>query len=359
MDNYYAVIMAGGGGTRLWPLSRKERPKQLLRLVSERSMYQIAIDRLLRIFPTDRILIVTIAAQVEALHAEFPSIPLENFIIEPMPKGTASVVGLAATYLMERDPNAVMAVLTADHVIENISMFHDLLEKGRALAEESHLITLGIEPTYAATGYGYIQAGKPLENGYSWRVDQFVEKPDEKTAKTYLESGKYYWNSGMFIWKAAVIMEEFARQMPELYTSLQEIGEHLQKGDAEQAIPGIWSQIKPQTIDYGVMEHAGDVVVLPARDLGWNDVGSWDSLFEILKADENGNVFKSENVININSKNTLYHSEVDDKLIALVDIDDLVIIDSGKALLVCRKGQTQKIKQIVEELKKKDLDTYL
>lgn len=359
MDNYYAVIMAGGGGTRLWPLSRKERPKQLLRLVSERSMYQIAIDRLLRIFPTDRILIVTIAAQVEALHAEFPSIPLENFIIEPMPKGTASVVGLAATYLLERDPNAVMAVLTADHVIENISMFHDLLEKGRALADEEHLITLGIEPTYAATGYGYIQAGKVLENGYSWQVDQFVEKPDEPTAQKYLESGKYYWNSGMFIWKASVIMGEFARQMPELYASLQEIREHLQKGDAQQAIPGIWGQINPQTIDYGVMEHAKDVVVLPARDLGWNDVGSWDSLFEILKADENGNVFKSENVININSKNTLYHSEVGDKLIALVDVDDLVIIDSGRALLVCKKGQTQKIKQIVEELKKKDLDTYL
>ena len=359
MDNYYAVIMAGGGGTRLWPLSRKERPKQLLRLVSERSMYQIAIDRLLRVFPTDRILIVTIAAQVEALHAEFPSIPLDNFIIEPMPKGTASVVGLAATYLLERDPEAVMAVLTADHVIENISLFHDLLEKGRTLAEEKHLITLGIEPTYAATGYGYIQAGASLANGFSWQVDQFVEKPNEKTAQEYLKSGKYYWNSGMFIWKASVIMTEFAKQMPELYASLKEIGEHLHKGDARQFIPGIWEKIKPQTIDYGIMEHAGDVVVLPARDLGWNDVGSWDSLFEILDADENGNVFKSGKVISINSKNTLYHSEFDDKLIALVDIDDLVIIDSGKALLICKKGQTQKIKQIVEELKKKDLDTYL
>ncbi|MDK2982240.1 MAG: mannose-phosphate guanylyltransferase [Chloroflexota bacterium] len=359
MENYYAVIMAGGGGTRLWPLSRKERPKQLLRLVSERSMFQIAIDRLLRVFPTDRILIVTIAAQVDALHAEFPSIPLENFIIEPMPKGTASVVGLAATYLLERDPQAIMAVLTADHVIENVSMFHDLLEKGRQLAEKKHLITLGIEPTYAATGYGYIQAGEALDDGTGWRVDQFVEKPDEKTAQAYLESGKYFWNSGMFIWKASVIMEEFSRQMPALFTSLQEIGEHLKKGDAEQAIPGIWAQIKPQTIDYGVMEHAQDVVVLPARNLGWNDVGSWDSLFEILEADTNGNVIQSKNVININSRNNLYHSEESDKLIALVDIDDLVIIDSGKALLVCKKGQTQKIKQIVEELKQKDLDTYL
>jgi mannose-1-phosphate guanylyltransferase len=359
MDNYYAVIMAGGGGTRLWPLSRKERPKQLLRLVSERSMYQIAIDRLLHIFPTNRILIVTIAAQVEALHAEFPSIPLENFIIESMPKGTASVVGLAATYLLERDPDAVMAVLTADHVIENVSLFHDLLEKGCILAEEGHLITLGIEPTYAATGYGYIQAGKPLTNGFSWRVDQFVEKPDEKTAQEYLKSGKYFWNSGMFIWKADVIMAEFARQMPELNAILQEISEHIRHGDAQAAIPAIWEKIKPQTIDYGIMEHADDVVVLPARDLGWNDIGSWDSLYEILKADENGNVFKSGNVININSKNTLYHSEIDDKLIALVDIDDLVIIDSDKALLICRKGQTQKIKQIVEELKKKDLDSYL
>jgi mannose-1-phosphate guanylyltransferase len=359
MDNYYAVIMAGGGGTRLWPLSRKDRPKQFLRLLSDRSLYQIAIDRLLRLFPTDHIFIVTVASQVSGLHQEFPSIPMENFIIEPMPRGTASVVGLAAVNLLERNPQAVMAVLTSDHIIENTGLFHQLLDEGYHQALENHLVTIGIEPTYAATGYGYIQTEESTPNKRCLKVNKFVEKPDEKTAQGYLQSGNFLWNSGMFIWRADVIMDEFRKQMPDLYSDLLQIREHIQKGDTQQIIPEIWDRIKPQTIDYGIMEHAGDVVVLPARDLGWNDVGSWDSLFEILTADEIGNVVVSSKVININSRNTLVHSEIEDKLIALVDIDDLVIIDSGKALLVCKKGQTQKIKQIVDLIKKQNLDIYL
>ncbi len=359
MNHYYAVIMAGGGGTRLWPLSRKDRPKQFLRLVGDQSMYQIAISRILRLFSTDHIFIVTIASQVEGLHQEFPSIPPENFIIEPMPKGTASVVGLAAVHLLQKDPEAVMAILTADHIIRDIQLFNQLLEEGSRQAESGHLVTLGIEPTYPATGYGYIRVGESPAGGAGLQVEEFVEKPDEATAEKYLSSGRYFWNSGMFIWRADVIMGEFKRQMPELYDYLVEIRKHIQAGDLEDLIQEIWSKIKAQTIDYGIMEHAKDVVVLPARGLGWNDVGSWDSLFEILDADENGNVISTANVIQIDSSNILYHSDFSDKLIALVGINDLVIIDSGQALLVCKKGQTQRVKQIVEEIRKRNLDTYL
>ncbi len=359
MDNYYAVIMAGGGGTRLWPLSRKDRPKQFLRLVGDQSMFQIAISRILRLFSTDHIFIVTIASQVEGLRQEFPSIPLENFIIEPMPKGTASVVGLAATYLLQRDPQAIMSILTADHIIQDIQLFNQLLEEGAKQAQADHLVTLGIEPTYAATGYGYIRTGEALPDGKGLRVEEFVEKPDEATAREYLSSGRYFWNSGMFIWRADVILGEFEKQMPELHDSLTKIRKHIQDGDDQEFIPHIWSDLKSQTIDYGIMEHAQNVIVLPARGLGWNDVGSWDSLFEILNADENGNVISSPNVIQIDSSNSLYHSEFPDKLIALIGVNDLVIIDSGQALLVCKKGQTQKVKQVVEEIRKRNLDTYL
>ena len=359
MDNYYAVIMAGGGGTRLWPLSRKERPKQFLEIIDGRSMFQIAIDRLTDIFAIDHIFIVTVAAQVQGLHEEVPSIPMENFIIEPMPKGTASVVGLAAAYLLEKDPQAIMAILTADHIIKNISLFQEILEIGYGQAMKQHLVTLGIKPTHAATGYGYIQAGQELPDRSGLKVVQFVEKPDLETAENYLASGNYFWNSGMFIWQASAIMKEFEIQMPELFNSINEIRAHIQSGDDQAFIPGIWETLHPQTIDYGIMEHAEDVVVLPAKGLGWSDVGSWDSLFEVLQTDEDGSVIDSGDVVNINSKNILYQSEIDGKMVALIDVEDLVIIDSGKALLICKKGQTQKVKQVVNQIKKQNLDTYL
>ncbi len=359
MDNYYAVIMAGGGGTRLWPLSRKDRPKQFLKIIGDRSMFQIAIDRLTEIFAIDHILVVTVASQVEGLHQEYPSLPRENFILEPMPKGTAAVVGLGAAYLLEKDPDAVMAVLTADHIIENVDLFHLLLRNAYAYALKGHLVTLGIEPTFAATGYGYIHSGEKLKSGCGLQVKQFVEKPDLDTAKKYLESKEYFWNSGMFIWQAESIMREFGKQMPALDETINEIRSHLRKGDAEPFIPEIWQTIQPQTIDYGIMEHAEDVVVLPAKGLGWSDVGSWDSLFDILPTDEDGNISGSGNMISIDSANTLCWSEIDGKLIALVGIEDLVIIDSGNALLICKKGQTQKVKEVVSRIKDQGMDTYL
>lgn len=358
-DNFYAVIMAGGGGTRLWPLSKKDRPKQLISFSDGQSLFADAVERLDGLFKKENIFVVTIADQVSALHAQAPSLPLSQFIIEPQPKGTASVIGLAAITLKKKNPDAIMAVLTADHIIGNLSLFHSLLKNALPLAEQNHLITLGIKPTYPATGYGYIETGSTLIASDTLIVKKFVEKPDKNLASQYLKEGNYYWNSGMFIWKAERILDEFDNQMPDLFKKLDQIS-HLEN-DKEYAkkFSEIWSSIKPQTIDYGIMEHAKDVVLLKADDMKWNDVGSWDSLYDFLPADSSGNVIKNKNSILVDSSGVLILGENENKLIASLGVQDLVIIETDKALLICKKGETQRIKEVIEKIKSENLDKFL
>lgn len=358
-DNYYAVIMAGGGGTRLWPLSTKSRPKQLLSFEDNNSLFALAVERLKGLFNQENIIVVTIAEQVPALREQMPELSLDQFIIEPQPRGTASVVGLAAISLLRKNSDAVMAVLTADHIIENVSLFHSLLKSAFLLAENNHLITLGIKPTYPATGYGYINTGNKLNLADAFIVERFVEKPDEKTASQYFQDGSFYWNSGMFIWRADRILKEFKRQMPDLYLRLNQISDLFEKDDFRDAFRHIWSSIKPETIDFGIMENAKDVLMLKAEALGWNDVGCWDSLYDFLPANSTGNVIKNKNTVLIDSKDVLLFGENSNKIIAVLGVDDLVIIDTEKALLICKKGETQRIKQVIEELKNKNLDRFL
>ncbi len=358
-ENYYAVIMAGGGGTRLWPLSKKNRPKQLLSFDNKSSLFALAVERLNGQFKPENIFVVTIAEQVPALLEQAPYLSQDQFIIEPQPKGTASVIGLAAIQLIRKDPNAVMAVLTADHIIGNLPLFHSLLTTALPLAEQNHLMTLGIKPTFPATGYGYIKAGKEYSSSGSYFTERFVEKPNEDLATQYVQDGNYYWNSGMFIWRADRILREFSQQMPDLYEKLMQIAELLEKSDYKKDIINIWASIKPQTIDYGIMENAEDVLLLKAEDLQWNDVGSWDSLFDFLSADKFGNVIKNTQEVIRDTKDVLIINENDKKIIAVIGLKDLVIIDTENALLVCKKGETQRVKEIVEELKNKKMDNYL
>jgi len=352
--NYYAVIMAGGGGTRLWPLSRKASPKQMLPLVGERSLFQIAVDRLDSVFAHDQIFVVTVAEQAEALQEQCPEIPAENYLIEPMPRGTASVVGLAAIALQQRDSQAVMAVLTADHIFQNEDHFRKLLLSAYDAAQMEHMVTLGIAPTFPSTGYGYIHQGEWIEaqRGMDvYQVQRFVEKPDEGSARQMIESGDHAWNSGMFVWQVKRIMEEFERQMPELTSKLNDISKAWNQPQKESVIQRVWPQIQPETIDYGIMENAHDVVVIPAQGLGWNDVGSWEALFDVLPTDEHGNIVLGDEYISIETRDTLVYKKSSPRLIVTIGVDDLVIVDSGDVLLICKKDQAQKVRQVVGQLK--------
>jgi len=358
-EYYFAVIMAGGGGTRLWPVSRKEHPKQMLRLEQGKTLFEISVDRLKKIFPLENIFIVTIADQIQALHGAAPDIPLENFLVEPQPRGTASVVGLAAINLKKKDPQAVMAVLTADHIIENVEIFHEVLMQGEILAQENLLVTLGIEPTYPATGYGYIEMGIPRQMPNAYNVKQFVEKPDFETAEKYLDSKQFLWNSGMFIWRAEIILAEIQKQMPDLANKLSQVEQNIGSEEYNKKLHEIWPTIHPQTIDYGIMEHAQNVAVIPAREMGWSDIGSWDSLFDFLPIDKNGNVIHSTNFSVNNSHNILVYSDSREKFIAVIGVDDLIIVESKNGVLVCKKGQSEHIKDVVGEIKNKNLSNFL
>lgn len=354
-EDYYAVIMAGGGGTRLWPLSRKARPKQMLSLFDERTLFQTAVSRLDGLFPPERIFVVTVAEQASELQAQCPEIPTENYLIEPMPRGTASVVGLAAVALQQRDPQAVMAVLTSDHFIGDEQRFHQLLQSAYRVARDGYLVTLGIEPTFPATGFGYIQSGElvGIYQGLSaYRVLRFKEKPGEELARQMLESGDHTWNSGMFVWQVSQIMEEFQRQMPALAGALQEIGRQWGGPEERTTVERIWPGIQVETIDFGVMEGAEQVAVIPAAGLGWNDVGSWDSLFDVLPADEHGNIVMGGEHVGLNTSGSLIYVNQPHRLIVTIGVEDIVVVDTGDVLLVCRKDQAQKVRDVVNHLKK-------
>ena len=361
-EHDYAVIMAGGGGTRLWPISRKDHPKQLLPLLGEETLFQGTVARLVELFSPQRILVVTVTEQVGEMQAQMPEIPLENYLIEPAPRGTASVVGLAATVLRRRDPEAAMVVLPSDHFIRNRELFHYLLRAGLEIAREKYLVTLGITPLYPSTAYGYIQQGEPLAGDYkypAYRVLRFTEKPDEKTAQGFLRSRDHSWNSGMFIWKAKGILTEIHRQMPHLDSTLKKISTAWGKAEQEEVLTTNWLDLKNETVDYGVMERAERVVVLPAGGLGWNDVGSWDTLFDVLFPDMNGNVSTAVQHLAVDTHNTLVYGKNDQRLIVTIGMDDTVIVDAEDVLLVCKSDQAQKVRDVVEHLKRHRQEKYL
>jgi mannose-1-phosphate guanylyltransferase len=354
IENFYAVIMAGGGGTRLWPLSRQSRPKQMLKLGQERSLFQVAVDRLRAILPPERILIVTVEEQAPGLQEQCPEIPPENFLLETMPRGTASVVGYAATVLNKKDPESVMVVLTADHIIGNLKLFHQILQASNQVAGEKYLVTLGITPTFPATGYGYTRRGDPIGKYQElevFDVREFTEKPALPEAEKMYNSGEYAWNSGMFIWRTDVILQEIARQMPELSSQLSVIKEAWGTSKQEPTIRKVWPVIKPQTIDFGIMENAEKVAVIPALDLEWNDVGSWEAIFDLLPEDGQGNINKGIEHIALDTKGTLVYGEKSPRVVVTIGAEDLIIVDTGDILLVCKRDRAQDVRQVVKILK--------
>ncbi len=362
LDNTYAVIMAGGGGTRLWPVSRRELPKQLLPLLGEQTLFQSTVMRLERLFPPERILVVTVAEQASIMQEQAPEIPLANYLIEPTPRGTASAVGLAAAVLMQRDPKAMMAVLPSDHFIRNRDLFHYLLRTAFEVAEKGYLVTLGITPTYPSTAYGYIQQGEALDGEYKYpvyAVKRFLEKPDEHTAQRLLRNGNHSWNSGMFVWRVNDILTEIKKQMPELGDAVTKISALWDTPRKNEVLDALWYDLKIETVDYGVMENAELVAVLPAGGLGWSDVGSWDSLSEVLLPDMNGNIAQNANHLAIDTHNSLVYSNDNERLVVTIGVDDMVLVDTGDVLLVCKSDQAQKVRDVVEHLRKHRQEKYL
>lgn len=362
IDDFYAVIMAGGGGTRLWPLSRKSNPKQMISIQDNQTMFQKSVSRLTDLFDPERILIVTVAEQAVELKKQTPEIPDENFLIEPFPRGTASVVGLAATYLHKKDNKAVMAILTADHFIENEDIFHHYLSAAYDAAKENFLVTLGIQPTFASTGFGYIQRDQAIgkfNNVLAYKVKKFKEKPAQDLANTFFNQGDHDWNSGMFIWRVDNILEEFERQMPELFAILRKIDDSLDEEDWYETVKENWGKIHPQTIDYGIMENANRVIVIPAEDLGWNDVGSWESFFDVVPADDHGNIIMSKNHLSLDTEKTLVYSLSPERMIVTLGLENMIVVDTGDALLVCPREKAQDVKRVVSYLKEHGRENYL
>jgi mannose-1-phosphate guanylyltransferase len=361
MNHNYAVIMAGGGGTRLWPISRMKHPKHILPLLGNSTLFQSTLERLEGLIPSDQIYVVTIEAQAKELKSQAPDIPAENFLIEPMPRGTASVVGLAATVLAKRDSEAVMLVLPSDHFIRTRELFHQLMDTAIEVACDNYLVTLGISPTFPATGYGYVQRGGILSRSFNfpvYKVRKFTEKPNEAKARNFLSRGDHSWNSGIFIWKAGNILQEFSRQMIDFRKSLDVIELAWGTNRQEEVLKSTWQLLKSDTIDYGIMEHAENVAVLLADGLKWSDLGSWDSLFDVLEPDLNGNVVVSADHMPLETHNSLVYSSAK-KLVVTIGLDNLIIIDSGDTLLVCRRDQTQMVRQVISNLKENHQERYL
>jgi mannose-1-phosphate guanylyltransferase len=362
LEHTTAVIMAGGGGTRLWPLSRSNRPKQSLAILGDRTLFQMAVDRLTPAIPTDRILVVSVESMAGILQPQIPSLNADNFLNEPMPRGTASVVGYAAIVLHHRAPGAVMACLTADHIIQNGERFLELLAAAEARALKGELVTLGIAPSAPSTGYGYIHLGEILatEDGFDIRsVRQFKEKPDYQAATKYFESGEYAWNSGMFVWTAERILKEIERLMPQLYAALQEIERSLGTSEERSVMERVWDGLQSETIDYGVMEGAENVVVIPADDLGWWDVGGWDRLKDLMDSDANGNSVRATDVLLSDTTRTVIYQEPGlHRLVATLGLEDVVIVDTEDVLLVCDRKRAEEVRSLVAGLSESGLEDY-
>jgi mannose-1-phosphate guanylyltransferase/mannose-6-phosphate isomerase len=353
----YAVILAGGSGSRLWPLSRQSMPKQFLALDGDDTMLQTTIDRLSPVITSDHVMIVTQEshAKGEAYHSLLPY----KSLFEPVGRNTAPAIALAATRLMADGSDPIMVVLPADHVIKDAVEFRACLKRAIEAAQTGILVTFGIQPTRPDTGFGYIKT----EHGSSTPrfalldpqfsvlpVERFTEKPDLATAEQFLEEGGYYWNSGMFVWRASVILAEIEQYLPEVYRLVQMIEAEIRlTGNSQQAIDKHFPALPSVSIDYGVLEKSSRVSLIPC-DFGWNDVGSWHAVHEIAAKDEAGNALQG-NVIAIDCKNSLIRSEK--RLVAAIGLEDLCIIETADAILISKNDQTQRVREVVDALQVK------
>lgn len=356
----HAVVMAGGRGTRFWPQSRNALPKQLLQLVGRETMIQATVSRCHGWIAPEQTWVVTNEIQAEETRRQLPQVPKENVLIEPCGRNTAPCIGLAAIRLLHADPEAVMLVMPADHVIQSVDRFRQAADEALKLLEESpnSFVLFGVRPTYPATGFGYIHRSDSIggDSVDAYRVAEFREKPDKATAQTYLDSGEFYWNCGIFVWRAASIMQALQKFEPDLHARLTKLAAHIGEPDWDAVLEREFPQMTSISVDYAVLERAQDVSVLEAP-FDWDDVGSWESLPRLMGTDDNKNTL-SGSVCELNTKNCTVRT-TNDHLVATIGMDDCIIIHTPDATLVARKGDENAIRELVSLLEEQGYGKFL
>ncbi len=359
---FFAVIPAGGSGTRLWPVSRAGRPKFLLPLPGPRTMIQATVDRLAAIVRPENVLIVTGVAHVDEVHQQLPELSVQQMIAEPMPRGSGPAIGLGAAIALARDPEAIVGSFAADHVVTDVERFEQAIRAAIEVARQGYLVTIGIQPSYPETGYGYIHAGRSIgtyEGLEVCEVDRFKEKPDAETAADYVASGKYLWNASMFIWKARTLLDEMRCHLPDLADALERIAADWDTPRQQETLEAIWPTVEDVTIDHGILEHSTRVAVVPAT-FGWTDLGDWHGLGTISAgsgSEAGENLAINAELLARDAHGSFVFGQ--GRLVALLGLENVVVIDTDDALLICDRSRTQEVKQIVEELRARGSTTLL
>lgn len=356
-NNFYIVLMAGGSGTRLWPMSRIDMPKQFHKFSGDKSLIEETYDRFDGLAHKENIYISLTENILAETQKQLKDVPKENFIIEPEGKNTAPAIALATAYIFKKDPSAIIAMICSDHTVKKVSAYREAFLTAKSFVEKNpeYLVTIGIKPTRPDTGYGYIKVGKKFENHPINEVDSFVEKPNLETAEKYLSSGKYLWNAGYFVFRADELIKSFEKYSPEIYKGLKEILKSIDTPKEKSVIKTEYAKFEKVPIDTAIAEKVEKIAVVPA-DLGWSDVGSWASLLEILSTKKDAVVSQGHH-IGIDDKNCLIYAQ--DKLLATVGLENIVIVDTPDVTLVCNKDKSQDVKKLIEKLKEQGMDKYL
>lgn len=360
----YAVIMAGGTGKRLWPLSRRKRPKQVLKLFDGETLLRRCFDRLAPIFDADKIIVLTNAAYVDVVHEDLPELPVENVIAEPAVRDTASAIGLVSTVLLKLDPDATMAVVTADQIIEPVDVLQQALADAMEFvsADQQALVTFGIRPTFPSTMLGYIKCVNPASipgcKNEVYTVEKFAEKPDEATATGYVKSGQYFWNSGMFVWKARTMLANLQEFLPDSTEPLARIKDACGTADWPKVLEQWFVKLPKISIDYAVMEKARQVHAIKL-DCRWLDLGAFTALADIMGVDSDNNVTAAQASELLDCRNTVVVTEDNGHLIAAIGVENLVIAHSQDVTLVCSADKTERLKELIDLIERRGGEKFL